>query len=96
MNAGDRVDLRRALEQLRERGHALILSEGGPTLFGVLLAASSIDKLFLTVSPLLAGRDTSSRLGLVEAVELLPGDSRRVCARHAARPTASSSAYALR
>jgi len=47
---------------LRERGHALILSEGGPTLFGSLLTADSVDELFLTVSPLLAGRTAALRL----------------------------------
>ena len=86
VNAGDRVDLRRALEQLRERGHALILSEGGPTLFGSLLADGLVNELFLTVSPLLAGRATSPRLGLVEAVEMLPGGFRarlRSVRRHA-------------
>jgi len=72
VNEGDRVDLRLALGALRARGHALVLSEGGPTLFGSLLAAGLADELFLTVSPLLAGRDRSPRLSLVEGVELLP------------------------
>jgi riboflavin biosynthesis pyrimidine reductase len=72
VNDGDRVDLRLGLQSLRERGHSLILSEGGPTLFGSLLAAGLADELFLTVSPLLAGRDTRRRLSLVEGVELLP------------------------
>ncbi len=72
VNEGDWVDLRLALEALRARGHSLILSEGGPTLFGSLLAAGLADELFLTVSPLLAGRDRSPRLSLVEGLELLP------------------------
>jgi len=72
VNEGDRVDLRLALGALRARGHALVLSESGPTLFGSLLAAGLADELFLTVSPLLAGRDRSPRLSLVEGVELLP------------------------
>jgi riboflavin biosynthesis pyrimidine reductase len=58
---------------LRARGHRLILSEGGPTLHGSLLASGLVDELFLTVSPLLAGRSTESeRLSLVERAELLP------------------------
>jgi riboflavin biosynthesis pyrimidine reductase len=69
---GDRVDVRRGLDTLHERGHALILSEGGPILFGSLVAAGLADELFLTVSPLLAGHGTSPRLSLVEEVELLP------------------------
>ncbi|HVV58547.1 MAG TPA: dihydrofolate reductase family protein [Gaiellaceae bacterium] len=70
--SGDRVDAAAAVAELRRRGNALILSEGGPTLFASLLAAGLVDELFLTVSPLLAGRGTRPRLGLVEGVELLP------------------------
>jgi riboflavin biosynthesis pyrimidine reductase len=72
VNDGDRVDLRRALVCLRERRYSLILSEGGPTLFGSLLALGLVDELFLTISPLLAGRSVAPRLQLVEGVELLP------------------------
>ena len=50
----------------------MILSEAGPSLFGSLLASFLVDELFLTVSPLLAGRGAAARLGLVEGVELLP------------------------
>jgi riboflavin biosynthesis pyrimidine reductase len=70
---GDWVDLRAALELLRGRGHSLVLAEAGPTTFGELLAGGLVDELFLTVSPVLAGRLASGRrLGLVEGVELLP------------------------
>jgi riboflavin biosynthesis pyrimidine reductase len=59
---------------LRERGHRLILSEGGPHAFAPFLAAGLIDELFLTVSPRLVGRpEEDERLGLVEGVDLLPG-----------------------
>jgi riboflavin biosynthesis pyrimidine reductase len=69
----DGVDLGAAVTFLRERGNALILSEGGPTLFGSLLSAGLADELFLTISPLLAGRPQSAaRSGLVEETELLP------------------------
>ena len=47
---------RAALAALRDRGHRLILSEGGPHALGSLLAARLVDELFLTVSPLLIGR----------------------------------------
>src|SRR5581483_2208334 len=72
----DEVDLRAAVACLRERGNALILSEGGPTLFGSLLSAGLVDELFLTISPLLAGRahGDAGRSGLVEGTELLPGN----------------------
>src|SRR6185503_9164112 len=73
VNDGDWVDLRAALAALRARGHARVLSEAGPTLFGSLLADGLVDELFLTLSPVLAGRlGAGSRLGLVEGVELLP------------------------
>jgi riboflavin biosynthesis pyrimidine reductase len=51
----DEVDLRAAVTDLRERGIATILSEGGPHLFGSLTAADLVDEVCLTVSPLLAG-----------------------------------------
>ena len=72
VNDGDTVDLTAALAVLRERGCSIVLSEAGPSLFGSLLASRMVDELFLTVSPLLAGRAESVRLGLVEGVELLP------------------------
>ena len=40
---------------LRERGHARVLTEGGPQLFGELVAAGLVDELFLTTSPTLFG-----------------------------------------
>lgn len=49
----DALDAPAMLDALRERGLAGILCEGGPSLFGTLLAASVVDELRLTVSPLL-------------------------------------------
>ena len=69
---GDLVDLRAAIELLRGQGHSLVLAEAGPTTFGELVAAGLVDELFLTVSPVLAGRASGRRFGLVEGVELLP------------------------
>ena len=77
IDSGDSVDLRLGLEALRERGHSLVLSEGGPTLFGSLVASGLADELFLTVSPLLAGRAGNPRLALVEGNELLPDTPHR-------------------
>ena len=74
------VDLPAAIAVLRGRGHELILSEAGPRAFASLVAAGLVDELFLTVSPLLAGRGAANgRLGLVEGFEALPG------ARHGGR-----------
>ena len=72
VNGGDRVDPARALDLQRARGHAVILSEAGPTVFGALLASGLVDELFVTVSPLVAGRGASPRPSLAEGVELLP------------------------
>jgi riboflavin biosynthesis pyrimidine reductase len=49
------VDLAAARRKLIERGLTQMLSEGGPHLFGSLLAAGAVDELCLTVAPLLAG-----------------------------------------
>ena len=46
----------RASQRCATRGHRLILSEGGPHAIAPFLAAGLVDELFLTVSPLLAGR----------------------------------------
>ena len=69
---GDSVDLAVALEVLRDRGCSVVLTEAGPSMFGSLVASRLVDELFLTVSPVLAGRAAAARLGLVEGVELLP------------------------
>jgi riboflavin biosynthesis pyrimidine reductase len=67
------IDPVAAVAALRGRGHELILSEGGPTAFGSLVAAGLVDELFLTTSPILAGRSLKSpRLALVESTEFLP------------------------
>jgi riboflavin biosynthesis pyrimidine reductase len=63
-----------AVEALRAGGHELILCEGGPTVFGALAAAGLVEELFLTLSPLLAGRaGTERRLSLLDGADLLPG-----------------------
>lgn len=40
---------------LSERGLPQVLSEGGPTWFGTMIAADAVDELCLTLSPLLEG-----------------------------------------
>lgn len=73
VNEGGWVDLRAAVGWLREQGHAQILAEAGPTTFGELVAAGLVDELFLTVSPVLAGRSAAvRRFGLIEETTLLP------------------------
>jgi len=54
--AGDSdVDPTAALDALAERGLDQVICEGGPHLFGWLLAAGTVDELCLTIAPLIAG-----------------------------------------
>lgn len=55
----DAVDVRRALDALDARGHARLLTEGGPTLLAEFAAAGRLDELCLTVSPQLVGGDAA-------------------------------------
>ena len=67
------VDLTSVMSVLHGEGHDVVLTEGGPTVIGGLVDRGLLDELFLTVSPLLAGRSlTTGRPGLVEGVGLLP------------------------
>jgi 5-amino-6-(5-phosphoribosylamino)uracil reductase len=52
---GDRLSAGVVIAELARRGLRRVLCEGGPHLFGDLLAADVVDELCLTVSPLLAG-----------------------------------------
>jgi riboflavin biosynthesis pyrimidine reductase len=51
----DRVEPGMALTALAERGHQLVLTEGGPTWLGELVAGGHLDELCLTISPLMGG-----------------------------------------
>ncbi len=53
----DDLDPAAMVSALAQRGLTRIHCEGGPSLFGSLLAADVVDELCLTVSPLLAGGD---------------------------------------
>ena len=60
------------LAAARDRGGSMVLTEGGPRLLGQLAAGGLLDELFLTISPVLAGRGNIARPGLVAGLELLP------------------------
>ena len=65
------------LAAVRAEGVDLILTEGGPHLIGTLVAGGFLDELFLTLSPVLAGRDRSRRrMGLLEGFTALPDAGR--------------------
>jgi riboflavin biosynthesis pyrimidine reductase len=54
--------LAEALAGLRRRGVRSLLCEGGPRLFGSLVADGLVDELFLTLAPLLTGEDGAPRV----------------------------------
>lgn len=66
------VDLALAIAKLHDRGQRVILTEGGPHVMGELVRLELLDEVFLTVAPVLAGRETEERLGMIAGVELLP------------------------
>jgi riboflavin-specific deaminase-like protein len=54
------VDLHQVFERLRsEFGVRTLLCEGGPTIFGSLIAAGLVDELFLTLAPVLVGGESN-------------------------------------
>jgi len=69
---GGLPDMAAVVAALRERGHDVVLTEGGPHVIGELIAAGLLDEAFVTVSPVIAGRDREARLGMVAGLELLP------------------------
>lgn len=72
LGKGKSLDLGKVVVELRERGLEVLLSEAGPHVTGQLVGEGLLDELFLTVSPVLAGRGKEKRLGMVEGIELLP------------------------
>lgn len=71
------LDLALAHQRLHEElGVRTLLCEGGPRIYGSLLAAGQLDEEFLTWSPVVIGnRDDALRPGLVEGLALEPGNS---------------------
>jgi len=66
------VDLRGMRSTLAERGLPQILCEGGPGLFGSLVAEDLVDEVCLTVSPTLAGGESGRIMrGAPEAARAL-------------------------
>jgi riboflavin biosynthesis pyrimidine reductase len=59
-----------ALRQVSDAG--IILLEGGPHLMSDFFSEDLVDELFLTVSPLLAGRNGHDRPGIVAGREFAP------------------------
>jgi riboflavin biosynthesis pyrimidine reductase len=72
LGRGHTLDVGTTIAELRDRGLKVLLTEGGPHLTGQLIEKGLLDELFLTVSPVIAGRQEEKRLGMVEGVEFLP------------------------
>ena len=73
ISRGKTLGVKRAVEMIRAEGHDLILSEAGPVVTGQLVRQRLVDDLFLTVSPVLAGRlRGDGNKGIIEGVHLLP------------------------
>ncbi|MEH0421180.1 RibD family protein [Streptomyces sp. B21-083] len=69
---GPALHIPQVLDTIRARGHTTILSEAGPRLVGQLVGDGILNELFLTLSPVLAGRADTTRHGLIAGLELLP------------------------
>ena len=61
-----RLEPAQVMAAVRAEGYRVILTEGGPRLFGQLVQAGLVDELFLTVSPALAGHSEGQSFGLIE------------------------------
>jgi riboflavin biosynthesis pyrimidine reductase len=72
LGKGKRLDIGKAVGEMRGRRLEVLLSEAGPHVTGQLVREGLLDEVFLTVSPVLAGRGKEKRLGMVEGIELLP------------------------
>lgn len=79
----EHADLPQALDALAERGLVRVLCEGGPSLFGSLLAADRVDELYLTIAarleagdaPRIASGDIPSARELALSAVLRSGDT---------------------
>lgn len=67
-----KVDIKAAFRELESRGMNVVLTEGGPHVMGELIANGLLDEVFLTISPVVAGRNGGARLGMVAGTEFGP------------------------
>ncbi|HEY2599586.1 MAG TPA: dihydrofolate reductase family protein [Candidatus Dormibacteraeota bacterium] len=72
LGKGKSLDMGKVVGECRERGFDVLVSEAGPHVTGQLIGAGLLDEVFLTLSPVVAGRGKEKRFGMVEGVELLP------------------------
>jgi riboflavin biosynthesis pyrimidine reductase len=74
MGKGKSLDIRKTMGEVRARGFDVLLSEAGPHVTGQLIGEGLLDEVFLTLSPVVAGRGKEKRWGMVEGIELLPAN----------------------
>ena len=68
-----------AIKALRADGYASLLSEAGGVVLGQLVREELVDDLYLTISPVLAGRVRGDgNKGLVDGIHLLPKQLRQM------------------
>jgi 5-amino-6-(5-phosphoribosylamino)uracil reductase len=78
LGPGPDLDPVKITAAVREAGHSMVLTEGGPRLLAQLVGARQLDQLFLTVSPLLAGSVKGEpRRGFIDGIDLLGQDRPR-------------------
>ena len=68
-DVASRIEVDDIFKALQADGYRTILTEGGPQLFGRLVASDRVDELFLTVSPVVAGQKCDRSFGLVHGVD---------------------------
>jgi riboflavin biosynthesis pyrimidine reductase len=69
ISEADHLEVGDIFDAVQAEGHRTILTEGGPKLFGQFVADDRIDELFLTVSPVLAGRKDDRSFGIIDDVD---------------------------
>jgi diaminohydroxyphosphoribosylaminopyrimidine deaminase/5-amino-6-(5-phosphoribosylamino)uracil reductase len=57
---GSGIDLARLLEELKRRGIAMVLVEGGKGIITSLLAAGAVDRLVVVIAPKIIGQGTEA------------------------------------
>jgi riboflavin biosynthesis pyrimidine reductase len=69
LTEGTRIEPAEIMKVLQAEGFRVVLTEGGPTLFGQLVQAGLVDELFLTLSPALAGHANDRSFGLIQGLD---------------------------
>lgn len=66
---GAKIEIHAIFRTLESDGYRTILTEGGPRLFGQMVADQRVDEVFLTLSPNLLGRRGEDVFGVIHGVD---------------------------